>query len=124
MQMVFLIFAALFGLLGNVFGAFGTHALKTKLTPTMLAAYQTGVQYQFCHALALLFVGVLLFHIHNRWLNLSGLAFIFGIVLFSGSLYLLSISGIKWIGIITPIGGLSFILGWAFLLMAIIQFKG
>ncbi|HAT9135718.1 TPA: DUF423 domain-containing protein [Legionella pneumophila subsp. pneumophila] len=124
MQKLFLIFAGLFGLLGNALGAFGAHALKTKLSPTMLAIYQAGAQYQFYHALALLAVSVLLFHIQSTWLNLSGLAFIAGILLFSGSLYLLSITGIKWIGIITPIGGLSFILGWLFLIIAVIQFKG
>ena len=124
MQKLFFIFAGLFGLLGNALGAFGAHALKAKFSPAMLAAYQTGVQYQFYHALALLLVAVLLFHIHNSWLNLSGLAFIAGIILFSGSLYLLSITGIKWIGIITPVGGLSFIIGWLFLIIAVIQFKG
>lgn len=124
MQKLFLIFAGVFGLLANALGAFGAHALKAKISPVMLAAYQTGAQYQFYHALALLAVGVLLFHIHSTWLNLSGFAFIAGIILFSGSLYLLSITGIKWIAIITPIGGLSFILGWLFLIIAVIQFKG
>lgn len=124
MQKLFIIFAGIFGLFGNALGAFGAHALKAKLTPAMLAVYQTGVQYQFYHALSLLLVAVLLFHIHSSWLHLSGLAFIAGVVLFSGSLFLLSITGITWIGVITPIGGLSFILGWIFLIIAVIQFKG
>jgi len=80
MQKLFIIFAGLFGLLGNALGAFGAHALKAKFTPAMLAVYQTGVQYQFYHALSLLLVAVLLFHIHSSWLHLSGLAFIAGIV--------------------------------------------
>jgi len=123
MQKLILITAAISGLLANALGAFGAHALKSKLTPAMLAAYQTGVQYQFYHSIALLLIGILLFHIQNTWFHLSGLAFMIGIVLFSGSLYALSISGIKWLGMITPIGGLSFILGWLCLIIGIIQFK-
>ena len=124
MQKLFLLSAGLLGLLATVLGAFGAHALKAKFTPAMLSVYQTGVQYQFYHAFALLLVAVLLFHIQNIWLNLSGIAFITGIVFFSGSLYLLSIIGIKWIGIITPFGGLSFILGWLCLIIGVIKFKG
>jgi len=123
MQKIFLVTASINGLLATVFGAFGAHILKTKLSPVLLSAYQTGVQYQFYHSLALLLVGIVLFHVQNKWLDLSACLFILGIILFSGSLYLLSITGAKWIGIITPLGGISFILGWLFLMLGILKIK-
>lgn len=124
MQKLFIITACVFGLFANVLGAFGAHALKSKITPSLLTAYQTGVQYQFTHSLALLLLGILLFHVQNIWITASGYAFIAGILLFSGSLYVMSITGIKWVGAMTPIGGLSFILGWLLLIIGIVKFKG
>lgn len=123
MQKITLLFAAISGLLATVFGAFGAHVLKSKLSLTLFSAFQTGVQYQFYHSLALLLLGVMLFHVHNRWLDLSAWAFILGIILFSGSLYVLSLSGIKWIGVITPLGGSAFILGWLFLMLGFLKIK-
>ena len=105
--------------LAVLFGAFGAHALKASLPPEMLAVYKTGVEYQFYHALGLLIVGLLGFHFHSKWLNWSGLLIGIGIILFSGSLYVLSLTGLKIIGAITPIGGLSFVAGWIFLAIAI-----
>lgn len=102
--------------LAVVFGAFGAHALKSKLSSEYLLVYQTGVDYQFYHALALIIVGVLakLFpEMTSLWI--SALLFILGILLFSGSLYGLAISGQKWLGPITPIGGLAFLAGWVYL---------
>jgi len=103
-------------------GAFGAHGLKAILTPDMLAIYKTAVTYQMWHALGLGFIALLRAQNpdvntlkYAAWLMFSG------IVLFSGSLYLLSLSGLKWLGMITPIGGLCFLSAW--LLMAVFSFK-
>lgn len=105
--------AALAGL-GVVLGAFGAHALKDRLTTDMLAIYETAVQYQFYHALAL--VGLGLFAAQrgdDAGVLPAAWCFGLGIVFFSGSLYVLVLTGTKWLGAITPIGGLAFIAGWA-----------
>lgn len=114
MVQVFLAIAATFGGLSVAAGAFGAHALKEQLTERSLEIFQTGVQYQMYHALALLAVGLLLSHTDAAppTLTIAGFAFIAGILVFSGSLYVLSLSGIKWIGAIPPIGGVFFIAGW------------
>ena len=111
--------SAISGFLAVAFGAFGAHALKQRLSSEMLAIYHTAVEYQFIHTLALLVVGLLI----QIWgkstpLTVSAIAFSFGIVVFSGSLYLLSLTGIRWLGAITPIGGIAFLIGWASLLVA------
>jgi uncharacterized membrane protein YgdD (TMEM256/DUF423 family) len=93
-------------------GAFGAHALKDQLTPQMLAIYHTGVDYQFYHSIGLLIIGLTGLHFPSKWLDRAGVLLIAGIVLFSGSLYVLALTGIKAIGAITPIGGLSFVAGW------------
>lgn len=85
----------------------------------MLQLYKTGVEYHFYHALGLLLIGVLSFHISSGFLSWSAICLTVGIVLFSGSLYLMAVSGIKWLGAITPFGGLSFIAGWVLLLLAV-----
>ncbi|WP_133131334.1 DUF423 domain-containing protein [Legionella yabuuchiae] len=107
--------ATISGFLATGFGAFGAHALKETLSEHQLAVYNTGVQYQFVHTLALLSTGLILFHRSNHWIKASGIAFITGIILFSGSLYLLTFTGINQIGIITPFGGSSFLIGWILL---------
>lgn len=109
---VFIILAAISGFLATCLGAFGAHALKSKISMDMLAVYQTGVSYQFYHSLALLLLGLLMIHYDNKYLRLSGVMFGVGILLFSGSLYLLAITGIKQLGIVTPFGGVAFLLGW------------
>jgi uncharacterized membrane protein YgdD (TMEM256/DUF423 family) len=114
-----LILGTVFMALGVLLGAFGAHALKNILVPEMLAVYKTGVEYQFYHALGLLLIGVIGFQVKSKYLPWSGILISIGIILFSGSLYILSISGIKAIGAITPIGGLSFVAGWIFLAVAI-----
>lgn len=122
-QKMYFIIAALSALLANVLGAFGAHALKNKIDVNYLAVFKTGVQYQFYHSLALFLLALLLFHINNIWLTVSGITFIIGILLFSGSLYAISIFDIKWIGVITPFGGLSFLLGWTFFIIGICKAK-
>jgi uncharacterized membrane protein YgdD (TMEM256/DUF423 family) len=114
-----LISGAIFMALAVLLGAFGAHALKQSLTPEMLTVYKTGVEYQFYHALGLLLIGLIGFHIKSKYLSRAGLLIIIGIILFSGSLYVLTLSGIKVIGAITPIGGLSFVAGWIFLAIAV-----
>lgn len=118
-----MIFAgAVNGLLGVMLGAFGAHALKNRLAPEMLAVWQTAVQYQFWHALGLVAVGILMMQWPQQKLMLwSGALMLVGILLFSGSLYALCLTGVRGLGAITPIGGVAFILGWAALAWAAIE---
>ena len=119
MSRYFITLAAANGLLVVALGAFGAHALKNKLDEYALSVYQTAVQYHFYHSLALLAVGLLcLWHPHSTLLRSSGVAFAVGILVFSGSLYLLSFTGIRALGAITPIGGVAFMVGWACLAIA------
>jgi uncharacterized membrane protein YgdD (TMEM256/DUF423 family) len=97
-------------------GAFGAHSLRAYLSPEMLAIWQTGVQYQAWHALALLAVGLYLqAHAGARWVRWSGRLFAVGILLFSGSLYLLALTGVREWGAVTPFGGVAFLAGWLLL---------
>lgn len=118
----FLVFGALAGMAGVMLGAFGAHALRAKLAPEALAVYQTSVQYQFWHALALIGIGLLTYHLPGssalRW---SGYFMALGIVLFSGSLYALTFSGVRGLGVVTPFGGVSWIVGWALLAWAVLR---
>lgn len=118
---IFLLIAALSGLIAVALGAFGAHGLKGYLAPYLMDVYQTGVQYQFYHTLALLAVAVLALREPGRALSVAGWCFTLGIVLFSGSLYLLAFSGTHWLGAVTPIGGLAFLVGWAALAYSAIQ---
>jgi len=109
--------AALSGMLAVALGAFGAHVLKGIISFEMLEVYKTGVQYQFYHTFALLAVGVLMYFNPSKVLKWSAYLFIAGIVLFSGSLYVLAISGIKAVGIITPFGGIVWIVAWMLLII-------
>jgi uncharacterized membrane protein YgdD (TMEM256/DUF423 family) len=110
---------AVFMAMAVLLGAFGAHALKNTLAPEMLAVYKTGVEYQIYHALGLLLIGLIGFHLDSKWLKRSGLLLTLGILLFSGSLYVLALTGMKIIGAITPIGGVSFVAGWICLAIAV-----
>jgi len=112
-----LIVAAISGLLAVILGAFGAHALKGELNPEMLEVYKTGNQYQFYHTFALLAVGILMNFNRSQALKWSAYLFITGLVLFSGSLYILAISGIKALGMITPFGGTAWIVAWILLIV-------
>jgi uncharacterized membrane protein YgdD (TMEM256/DUF423 family) len=114
-----LIVGGLFMALAVVLGAFGAHALKESLSPEMMRIYNTGVDYQFYNALGLMLIGLTGFQIESKYIKWSGLLTTIGIIIFSGSLYVLALSGIKWIGAITPIGGLSFVAGWITFVLAI-----
>jgi|TARA_R100000005_G_scaffold85934_1_gene54588 uncharacterized membrane protein YgdD (TMEM256/DUF423 family) len=119
MAQFFIASAAISGALAVSFGAFGAHALKARLDSYSLDVFQTAVQYHFIHSLALLGVGILL--LQNSELALlrsSGWLFLLGMLLFSGSLYVLSLSGLRWLGAIAPLGGLSFIAAWGCLAAA------
>ncbi|HBZ94669.1 DUF423 domain-containing protein [Pseudomonas sp. UBA7530] len=112
MARLWLLLSAFAGFTGVALGAFAAHGLKHRLTPEYLAVFQTGTHYQLIHALALFGVGLLALHMPGRLVNLAGGAFAVGILLFSGSLYLLILSGIGKLGIITPFGGVAFLIGW------------
>jgi uncharacterized membrane protein YgdD (TMEM256/DUF423 family) len=124
--------AAFLGALTVALGAFGAHALKAVVSPAALVTYETAVRYQMYHVVALLFTGILLQKAstpkQQKLLSRAGLFFIDGIVLFSGSLYFivakpfLGIEGLPWVGIITPMGGLLWMVAWVFL--ALSQLKG
>ncbi|WP_370087641.1 DUF423 domain-containing protein [Ekhidna sp.] len=122
MHKLFLIISSISGILAVGLGAFGAHALKSKLeTEGTLDIYQTAVQYQFYHTLALLGIALLMTKIESQWLTYAGYSITLGILIFSGSLYVLCFTGMKWLGAVTPIGGLMFIAGWLCLLMTAIK---
>ncbi len=118
MHKTYLKLAVIIGALSVALGAFGAHALKEKLSADALAIYETATRYQFYHVVALLAVGILYKDFPNKWINNAGKLFVAGIILFSGSLYLLAAfkgmgnERMNWIGAITPAGGISFIAGW------------
>jgi len=119
MEKTFLGLAALLGGLAVALGAFGAHALESRLTAQLLQTYETGVRYHFYHALGLIAV----VYAVGRWpqSNLpvaAGWLFVAGILLFSGSLYLLALTGVRWLGAITPLGGVAFLAGWFCLALA------
>ncbi|MDZ7695209.1 MAG: DUF423 domain-containing protein [Balneolaceae bacterium] len=103
-------------------GAFGAHGLRSRLSAEMMEIFQTGVQYHVYHALGLLAVGLIAAHFpESPYLRWAGWLMLAGIVIFSGSLYVLSMSGIRWLGAITPVGGVSFISAWILLLIAVLK---
>ncbi len=118
MDRTFLLAGAVAGLIAVGFGAFGAHGLRGRLTPEMLAVFETGVRYHMYHALALLLTAALIPHVQGKAMAAAGWLFIAGIVLFSGSLYLLAVTGVTILGAITPIGGVAFLAGWACLAIA------
>ncbi|HEX6332823.1 MAG TPA: DUF423 domain-containing protein [Flavisolibacter sp.] len=127
MQKLFLTIGIILAGLAVILGAFGAHQLKKMVDPETVATYQTGVQYQMYHAIAIIIAGILAGRLSGSLVNYAGLLFLGGVVLFSGSLYLIvsmqamSRSIPAGIGILTPIGGLLFIAGWGMLLAAVIR---
>jgi uncharacterized membrane protein YgdD (TMEM256/DUF423 family) len=113
MDRFFFAIGALFAFVGVAAGAFGAHGLKSRVTPEMLAVFEVGVRYQMYHAFALFIVAWACTKWPVTLVNTAGILFIVGTVIFSGSLYILSLSGIKWLGAITPFGGLALLAGWA-----------
>lgn len=120
MQKILLISGAVLGAVGVGLGAFGAHALRPMLEASQrLDTYETAVKYQFYHAFALLVTGLLAYRIESRLLTYAGYSFIGGTLIFSGSLYILCLSGIRWLGAITPIGGVLMIAGWVLMAWAV-----
>ena len=118
MQSIFLLFGALAAFIGVGMGAFGAHGLKTVITPEMLAVYQTGVTYQMWHALGLIAIALMRQHAPEaKLLHWAGWLMVSGIGLFSGSLYALALLNLKWLGMITPIGGLCFLSAWLLIII-------
>ena len=117
---LFLILGSINAMLAVMLGAFGAHGLKKTLPVDLLTTFATGAQYHFYHALGLLAVGLLAMHLPASMpLRLSGWLMLAGIIFFSGSLYLLAITGIRWLGAITPLGGVCFIISWVMIAVAV-----
>lgn len=110
-----LVLGAIFGLLGVAAGAFGAHSLKAVLSVDELAVFETAARYQMYHASALMLAGVAEVHFRAPTFRRAAWLFTAGILLFSGSLYALALSGVRWLGALTPLGGVAFILGWGLL---------
>jgi len=123
MVKIWLFLAAFFGFLSVALGALGAHSLKNILDEYGKSVYEKAVLYQMFHSMALFAVGVLQLLFKGVSFSPAGFGFLIGILLFSGSLYVLAISGLKWLGAITPIGGLSFLFGWAWLIFAISRIR-
>jgi len=127
MNKTFLITAAIIGALSVALGAFGAHGLKDKLNEYTLGIFETAVRYQFYHVFALVAVGLLFQYYNNGWMLWSGRLFIAGMILFCGSLYLLTYfiannnESMKWLGAVTPFGGLCFIAGWVCIAIGIVK---
>lgn len=125
MHKSFLVTGGISGALSVMLGAFGAHSLKKIVSPEALAAFETGVRYQFYHTFALLLIAVLYERFHSKWIIRAGYSFILGIVLFCGSLYILTALnatntvGLNGVGILTPFGGLFFIGGWIMMVLGI-----
>ncbi|WGW01072.1 DUF423 domain-containing protein [Vibrio sp. YMD68] len=122
-----LTFCGLSGMVSVALGAFAAHGLKSILSPYLLGVFETGVQYQFIHSIAIAVCAILI-QINmgqkaQKYFFLAAICFIIGILCFSGSLYALALTGIKWFGPITPLGGLLFIIGWGLFTVAALQLK-
>ena len=116
MQRFFFIFGSSFAMVGVIAGAFGAHGLKGRISSGMLETFEVAVRYQMYHALGLLAVAWAISQWSSQLIHIAGWSFVIGIPIFSGSLYILSLTGIRWFGAITPIGGLVLIVGWVCLI--------
>jgi len=129
MHKAFIKTAAILGAFSVVLGAFAAHTLKQNISQDAVSIFDTGVRYQFYHVFALLAAGILYKDFENKFIKWAGIFFIAGIIFFSGSLYLLTyikgtdMQGYNWVGAITPLGGLSFILGWICLFIGLLKNK-
>jgi uncharacterized membrane protein YgdD (TMEM256/DUF423 family) len=123
MARYWLFLAAVNGFVAVAAGAFGAHGLKTRVSPEMVAIFETGARYQMYHALALLATAWVAAQAPSWLASGAGWCFFIGILIFSGSLYALTLSGQRWLGAITPIGGTAFLIGWIFLAAAALRLK-
>jgi uncharacterized membrane protein YgdD (TMEM256/DUF423 family) len=124
MERLFFALGSLCGFIGVALGAVAAHALRGRVAPDLLVIFETGVRYQMYHALALLAVGWASTRWPGKAVNASGWLFVAGTILFSGSLYALSLSGMRWLGAITPVGGLALLAGWLCLAWAASKRQG
>jgi uncharacterized membrane protein YgdD (TMEM256/DUF423 family) len=118
---LFILIGSILGFLGVAAGAFGAHALKSRLSPDLLAVFETGARYQLIHAVALLAVAALMTQLSSGAVRASGWLFISGSLIFSGSLYALALSGVRILGAVTPVGGLLLLAGWIALALGAAQ---
>jgi len=123
MNKLFFICGTISGFLSVAFGAFGAHALKARLAPEMLATFEVGARYQMYHAFALLATAWACDKWPGKFATWSGWLFISGTIFFSGSLYILTLTGQRWLGAVTPLGGMAFLAGWICLMLAAFQAK-
>lgn len=121
MNRLFLATGCVSGFLSVALGAFAAHGLKSRLDEYSMGVFRTGIDYQFYHTFALVLVGILVLFRPTPSFNWAGYAFIFGICVFSGSLYLLAFTGVKTWGAVTPIGGVGFLVGWILLLAGVLD---
>ena len=121
MEKTFLLIGAAAGFLAVALGAFGAHALRARLSADMLDVFETGVRYQMYHAIAILIVGLIAARLDGWLIRTAGWCFTAGIVLFSGSLYALAVTGIRPLGAITPLGGVCFLAGWIALVVGVLK---
>lgn len=119
-QKLVLLTAAVLGGLSVGIGAFGAHALRATLEAGgRIETFETAVKYQFYHTLALLAIGILMYHVPDKRQGYAALAMVIGIVIFSGSLYVLCLTGLRWLGAVTPLGGVALIAGWVLLAVSV-----
>ncbi len=119
---LFIVAGCIAALLAVALGAFGAHALKARIAPELMSVYQTGVDYHFYHALGMILIGLAALHLpESALLKTAGWGMLAGIVLFSGSLYLLASTGMRWLGIVTPIGGVAFLAAWGLFAAAVVK---
>lgn len=116
-----IVFGSFLAALAVTLGAFGAHGLKSKVSPADLAVFETGVRYHMYHALGLILIGILGFHYNSQVIQLPAVLLSVGILIFSGSLYILVFAGLRWMGAITPIGGIALIAGWILLAIRLIK---
>lgn len=119
---LFVVFGAIAGAIGVMLGAFGAHAMKSRLSPDLLAVWQTAVQYHLWHALALVAIGLVAIQLPaSAPLKWAGWLMLAGVAIFSGTLYLLALTGARWLGAITPIGGTAMIVAWLLFAWAVVR---
>lgn len=122
MSKLFILSGSILAFFAVGFGAFGAHGLKSKISAELMETFQTGIQYQMYHALGLILIGLIVQRLENALLlNWAGIMILIGILLFSGSLYILSILGARGFGIITPFGGVCFLIGWLLLAFQVLK---
>ena len=122
-HITWIVIGACFACLAVVLGAFAAHGLKSKISTEDLAIFETGVRYQMYHSLGLILLGLIGFQTAQDIVFFPALMFIIGIIIFSGTLYLIPMTGLRWLGAVTPIGGTAFILGWSFLTYNLIKLQ-